>query len=85
MSCPYSSGNTGSGGAFLPPYPVVTAAGAVAQLVAVGVTGEPKPLGALKPVVAAEPNVAVPVVNPVFDVVVLPYAFPPNPSPTKLG
>ena len=83
MICPYSSGKFWAGGAFLPPHPVVTAA-VGSQLVAVGVTGEPKPLG-VTTVVGAEPNVAGLVENPALDAVVLPYASPLNPPPTKLG
>jgi len=55
IMCPYSSGKSGCGGAFLPLYPVVTAADTVGQVTVGGI------------------------------VVVLPYAFPPNPPPTKLG
>ena len=68
----------------MPPHPVVTAAGAGSQLVAVGVTDEPTPLG-VTTVVGAEPNVAGLVENPALDAVVLPYASPLNPPPTELG
>jgi hypothetical protein len=86
---PYISGKSGCGGAFLPPHPVVTvfgtAADTVGQVIAEDAAGAPKPLGVPKPVVGAEPNAVGPVANPVPGVVVLPYAFPPNPPPTKLG
>ena len=85
MSCPYSSGKSGCGGAFLPPHPVVTVAGTVdtvGQVTAGDAAGTPKPLGVPKPVVGAEPNAAVLPGNPVAAVVELPY---PNPPPTVLG
>ena len=76
---PYSSGKSGCGGAFLPPYPVATAAGTATDTV--GQVTEldamaPKLLGVPKPGVGAEPNAVGPVANPVPGVVVLPLGTP---------
>ena len=78
MSCPYSSGKSGCGGAFLPPHPVVTAGAVdtVGQVTEGDATDAPKLLGGPNPEIGAEPNVDGPVANPALGVVALPLGTP---------